>query len=336
MAVLHATYGETRDAEAYLAHGSAIPRSDSWTEVWIEQTAQIARMILARDQGVELPASPESLAVFGEMWPFAMFAQVRHAIVGGDLDRAHQIVFEAESVHLSGTVGDGVGAAAIPVSRAQIFLARGLLGEARIAAAQAPATLLSTKLLQARISYMAGEYNRVIADAGRSVTEIAQGFSRPRIEFAGILAASYIARGEHDAAHQTMKLALQGRSELPLTLLRALPPELVDYATAHWENDADLRALRADNYADTFAQGSFYASQASTVALTRREREILEELISGRTLVQVAESLFVSKNTVKSHVSQLYRKLGVSNRNDAVLAGLKILGATTPSPQASD
>lgn len=53
-------------------------------------------------------------------------------------------------------------------------------------------------------------------------------------------------------------------------------------------------------------------------ALTRRERVILSNLDEDTTLEEIASRLWVSRNTVKSQVRSVYRKLGVSTRADAV------------------
>ncbi len=53
-------------------------------------------------------------------------------------------------------------------------------------------------------------------------------------------------------------------------------------------------------------------------SLTRRERVILSNLDEETTLEEIATRLFVTRNTVKSQVRSLYRKLGVSTRADAV------------------
>lgn len=52
--------------------------------------------------------------------------------------------------------------------------------------------------------------------------------------------------------------------------------------------------------------------------LTKREVEILEEIYSGKTNTQIAETLFISESTVKAHVYNLFRKLGVKSRVEAV------------------
>ncbi len=60
------------------------------------------------------------------------------------------------------------------------------------------------------------------------------------------------------------------------------------------------------------------AAGMSTAPLTGRERVVLANLADGLTLEEVAVRLFVTRNTVKSQVRSVYRKLGVSNRADAV------------------
>ncbi|MDH4271466.1 MAG: helix-turn-helix transcriptional regulator [Candidatus Aminicenantes bacterium] len=48
--------------------------------------------------------------------------------------------------------------------------------------------------------------------------------------------------------------------------------------------------------------------------LSQREREILGLLMRGRKNKEIAKELFISENTVKVHVYNIYKKLGVGNR----------------------
>ena len=54
---------------------------------------------------------------------------------------------------------------------------------------------------------------------------------------------------------------------------------------------------------------------ARTYDLTRREEDVLRSLVCGMTVPQIADRLVLSPNTIKSHVRNLYRKLGVSSRS---------------------
>ena len=55
-----------------------------------------------------------------------------------------------------------------------------------------------------------------------------------------------------------------------------------------------------------------------TDRLTAREQALLAELPSMRTAEEIAHTMFVSVNTVKTHLRGIYRKLGVSHRRDAI------------------
>jgi len=57
--------------------------------------------------------------------------------------------------------------------------------------------------------------------------------------------------------------------------------------------------------------------------LTKRELEILSSLAAGRTNKEIAAEKAVSTNTVKYHIRNLFEKLGVSNRGQAIALYLK-------------
>jgi two-component system nitrate/nitrite response regulator NarL len=61
---------------------------------------------------------------------------------------------------------------------------------------------------------------------------------------------------------------------------------------------------------------SIYDNPLST--LTRREMEVLSDLASGQTNKQIARDLGVSLNTIKFHVRNLYQKLAVNSRGQAI------------------
>jgi LuxR family maltose regulon positive regulatory protein len=48
--------------------------------------------------------------------------------------------------------------------------------------------------------------------------------------------------------------------------------------------------------------------------VTLREREIIDQLVLGATAREVAVSLCVSLHTVRTHIRNVYQKLGVANR----------------------
>ncbi len=58
--------------------------------------------------------------------------------------------------------------------------------------------------------------------------------------------------------------------------------------------------------------------QAQNPGLTRREREILQLLSMGLSNQEMAEKLVIAEGTLKRHIANLYQKLGVHNRAQAV------------------
>ena len=63
-----------------------------------------------------------------------------------------------------------------------------------------------------------------------------------------------------------------------------------------------------------------------SAALTKRELEVLRELVSGKTDAEIGEALNMAVPTVKHHIQQLFFKTGFTNRTqlavDAVRSGL--------------
>jgi len=57
------------------------------------------------------------------------------------------------------------------------------------------------------------------------------------------------------------------------------------------------------------------------LGITRRELEILELIAQGMSNREIAEKLYVSENTVKSHSSRVFDKLGAKRRTQAVQLG---------------
>ena len=57
--------------------------------------------------------------------------------------------------------------------------------------------------------------------------------------------------------------------------------------------------------------------------LTEREREILQLIVDGQTNREIAQTLFISEKTVKNHVTNLLRKLDLSDRTQAAVYAIR-------------
>ena len=70
--------------------------------------------------------------------------------------------------------------------------------------------------------------------------------------------------------------------------------------------------------AAAMAGGTPGRAAAASVALTEREREILQVLSRGYTYAEAAQLLEVAPSTVQTHVKAIYSKLAVRSKTEAV------------------
>lgn len=57
--------------------------------------------------------------------------------------------------------------------------------------------------------------------------------------------------------------------------------------------------------------------------LTEQEKNVLRGIANGKTNLQIGKALFVSEDTVKTHVRRVLQKFGVDGRVQAVLVGIE-------------
>jgi DNA-binding CsgD family transcriptional regulator len=107
-------------------------------------------------------------------------------------------------------------------------------------------------------------------------------------------------------------------------------------AQQHAQQVHSLAGLFADDLDMTEYVATDSAPESESVAndiaqrLTHRERQVLNLMAAGNTNAQIADRLFVSEGTVKSHVRHIMQKLSASNRTDAV-ARYHLSSRHTPS-----
>ena len=69
-------------------------------------------------------------------------------------------------------------------------------------------------------------------------------------------------------------------------------------------------------------EGRWFVTPATpedpAASLSEREREVIRHLAEGRSNSEIAETLFISENTVRNHLANAYTKLGVTTAREAV------------------
>ena len=157
----------------------------------------------------------------------------------------------------------------------------------------------------------------------------------------------YVAVLRPDVIVMDMRLPGQDGAEVTAALKDRHPEVKVLILTAEADGDALRRALAAgaDGFmlktarppelasaimdvaagrsvvAPSLTGALFAAARGSTAPpspLSDREREVLQLLANGKTNKEIASALFVSEATVKTHVENILRKLGVADRTQAV------------------
>lgn len=97
----------------------------------------------------------------------------------------------------------------------------------------------------------------------------------------------------------------------------AQPAQIVDAIREIIHGGAPLSTTVARKIVDSF-------HKPSTIPLTCREREILSLLCQGKSYKMIADSLYISQGTVHSHIKNLYKKLNVNSKSEAVAKAFQL------------
>jgi DNA-binding NarL/FixJ family response regulator len=132
--------------------------------------------------------------------------------------------------------------------------------------------------------------------------------------------------------HPSLKilvLSAYDRREYVLGLLKA---GALGYVLKDDSSQMLLSAIRAvsrggewvsPQVANVLLESVRHQDQTPGASLTPRELEVLQALTSGAPNSKIAEQLFITEQTVKNHVSSIFKKLGVETRVEAVLYALR-------------
>lgn len=83
-------------------------------------------------------------------------------------------------------------------------------------------------------------------------------------------------------------------------------------------------ALKALNILRNPAKITGDILQQEHITLSKRETEVLEQLSKGLNYQQIADNLILSPSTVRKHIENIYKKLQVHNKMEAVQKGMKL------------
>lgn len=102
------------------------------------------------------------------------------------------------------------------------------------------------------------------------------------------------------------------------------PDKLMDAINEVMDGGAPMSSIVARKALNLIRHGKQEESTKSIdFNLTKRETEILEQLAAGLNYNQIAENLFISPGTVRKHIENIYQKLHVHNKVEAVQIAIK-------------
>jgi two-component system NarL family response regulator len=190
------------------------------------------------------------------------------------------------------------------------------LGE-RISASEPAAILLDSELLEKPLERQVGEIVNV-AGAARVIVLTPVFIEDEEIALLKAGAKGCCRRGiDPESLQQVLSVTSNGGVWVTRSLLPRLVSELRKYVDAHRK---PAETPKDDSLAE----------------LTQREREIVRLIVEGASNKEVASSLNISERTVKGHLSNVFQKLGVTDRLKLMLYVRegKVRGISTPGRKA--
>nr|WP_243863785.1 LuxR C-terminal-related transcriptional regulator [Brooklawnia cerclae] len=195
--------------------------------------------------------------------------------------------------------------------RADLLLAQGRTAEAaRVIGSGSVAARPRLVLSQALLLFQRGRWTSLAAfgAAHRSDSRLT---AAPRLSLLLLEASAALRLGSSPADAFSRALGIAERHGL-----RAA------FGVIPLEDREELAAL--DPRGRDFLDVPFrFVPAARQADLTERERIVLAELVRSPGAGEIAIALQVSRNTVKTQLRSIYRKLGVSTRSDAIARGLR-------------
>lgn len=94
------------------------------------------------------------------------------------------------------------------------------------------------------------------------------------------------------------------------------PQKILDAVDAVTKGESPMNGMIAAKMLDYFQKQQRKNNDLEQSNLTEREREILQLLIKGNSYKEIASTLFISVETLNSHIKNIYRKLNVHSRSE--------------------
>lgn len=221
---------------------------------------------------------------------------------------------EAARGALGGSAASGsLREALLAAAAVDLYLALGYVSRARAAVAGLDRGYEAVALACARTDLVGGDLDDA---AALCTTWLATDLNGPRmrLDLLLVLAAAELGRGRRHEAAVALEEAtgLYRATGLLRSFLKVPREVLVDLAP---QVPSIREVLEAPGFAES---DSVFPGESSRARLSGREMQVLRSLAESPSLASVARSLFLSSNTVKTHLRSIYQKLGTHSSVETV------------------
>ncbi|GAA3026860.1 response regulator transcription factor [Microbacterium dextranolyticum] len=310
-AMLAAIDGHDVVAETWLRRAGPLESLPEWCRDLVGLGSVVASTVLAADAldlatAEELAARLENAGDRFELWPFQLYALTQVDLAAGRPVRAYtrlkQAGFERNLTIATEAIADHV------VFRAYLdTLIAGGEGGLVLRLAERLGTPLRSLVPIARTRLLAGADLGAARVAARGMRRVLMP-KRDLWESAVVHAVARMRLGDAEAARRSFHIVV---TDDP----RSLPSIL---ARQRAQDVEDLYALTGADAPDVPRYSAPVPLDASVAALTPRELGVLQHIVDGLSVAQIAAADVTSEHTVRTHIKRIYRKLGVSGRQEAI------------------
>ena len=310
-ALIHAFVGDRDEARLLLLQSESVPRTVSWAEELLDAHVGLVAALLEDDpvRAVDLIQAVQLRAV-GEIWPlYALSLQRVFARANRHRELSRRVLV-LEKLPFPKVQGRALTGSALELVRALMCLEQNEADGAGRSLALADPAYVGTVMLAAQLDLHRGRTQHAM-QALHDLADQVHGLRQLEVLRLAMLAHGYLRLSRVDQAVESLQHATGLLGKISARDLSLFSADVQRFAAAHfaqWPKEVPPRPADA---------GTSHGSTASS--LTRREREILDMLQRDLSRAQMAAELFISLNTLKSHLRAIYRKLGVSDRHAAVV-----------------
>jgi ATP/maltotriose-dependent transcriptional regulator MalT len=322
LAIVDILAGSMRSADRALQRAEALVRTAP-SALW-SVPAEVARLLLAAERGELLDAAPAVDPLLArsrgtEFEPLALHVHTLLSVAREEWDDAIDAIHRMREIER-----DWSGAGLLRLLRisdqADVNLGLGDIAEVRsmLATEEDPGHIICVNALEARIALEIGDFSRAV-DLTRACLDMGVDHPvRSHLSAALLDAGAHWALGDMRSADASFRLVLKHlHATRARRVLAAVPQRILQGLLLRARDRADLLPAELALVEELTGAVPELAGQVLDV-LSPRERIILRRISAGETPKEIALSLHVSMNTIKTQVRSIYRKLGVSSRAGAI------------------